>query len=178
MSATLDPLADLSDVPFEVVDGNYVEKPMSIKSSWVAYWLVTHLNEWLSGRGLGVAAIESMFVFSPRLKRRPDVAFVSSDRWPLDREIPDEGDWEVVPDLAVEVASPKDTAEALHAKVVEYFDHSVRQVWVVLPKLRQVYLYDAPKTVRIVAAPDDLESSLLPGWRMPLSAIFRTTVAG
>ena len=104
------------------------------------------------------------------MRRGPDVAFVSAERWPLDRETPWEGDWDVVPDLAIEVVSPNDTFSAVERRVGEYFDHSVRQVWVVSPVEQLVYVYDSPENVRIVAASADLESSLLRGWRLAAAA--------
>ncbi len=43
----------------------------------------------------------------PSRNRRPDLAFVSFDRWPIDRPMSSRDNaWDVVPDLAVEVTSP------------------------------------------------------------------------
>jgi Uma2 family endonuclease len=55
------------------------------------------------------------------------VAFVSTERWPLERPIPEDGDWEVVPDLAVEVTSSHDLWDEVLAKMHEYFEKGVRQ---------------------------------------------------
>ena len=108
------------------------------------------------------------------LRRRPDVAFVSTARWPLDRLIPEAGDWEVVPDLAVEVVSPTDTMEEVLAKMHEYFEKGVRQVWIVVPMRQQVHVFDSPTRSRILAAVDELDGGeLLPGFRLPLARLFQ-----
>jgi Uma2 family endonuclease len=107
------------------------------------------------------------------LRRRPDVAFVSSERWPLDRAVPDSGDWEVVPDLAVEVVSPNDLFADVLAKMEEYFRCGVGQVWIVAPTHAKVFVYDSPIRVRILAPPDELDGgTIVPGFRLPLSDLF------
>jgi Uma2 family endonuclease len=101
------------------------------------------------------------------------VAFVSAQRWPLDRELPPTGDWPVIPDLAVEVVSPNDIFQDVVAKMKEYFRLGVRQVWIILPLDRQVYVYDSPTQVRIVTTTEDLDGgAILPGFRVPLATLF------
>src|SRR5437899_12541857 len=87
-------------------------------------------------RLLGTVLIEGLFILDSEgdLRRRPDVAFVSAERWPLDRPIPEDGDWEVIPDLAIEVTSTYDLWDGVLAKMHEYFDKGVRQVWIVVQK--------------------------------------------
>jgi Uma2 family endonuclease len=63
------------------------------------------------------------------------------------------------------------------SKVSEYFDHGVRQVWIVAPGDRRVYVYDNADTVRIVSGTGELETPLLPGWCLPLAELFRTAKA-
>lgn len=82
------------------------------------------------------------------LRRRPDVAFVSAERWPLSHTFPETGDWNVVPDLAVEVLSPPDVVKDVLAKLREYFHYGVQVVWVIAPEEQQVYAYTAPTRVQ------------------------------
>lgn len=132
-SGPLDPTRFLShpDALYEIEDGRVVELP---KTSQLAYFIARHLHQtltqFLAAHSLGIAVIEAMFVLDPSrdLRRRPDVAFVASDRWSLGQEAEDVGDWEVVPDLAVEVVSPHDTAQQLNKKIREYFRCGVRLV--------------------------------------------------
>jgi Uma2 family endonuclease len=107
-------------------------------------------------------------------RRRPDVAFVAADRWPFDQPIPYQGDWAVVPNLAVEVISPNDALPKVLEKVREYFHFGVQQVWLVIPSERQVYLYEAPARVRILTEADTLDGgTLIPGWKLPLADLFQ-----
>jgi Uma2 family endonuclease len=163
---------------YEVVNGQKVElPPMGAQSVWIASALFGLLFPHVQRAGHLV--MEMLFILDREadIRRRPDVAYVSAERWPVDQDPPWESDWDVVPDLAVEVVSPNDTFSAVERKVGEYFDHGVRQVWVVSPAERRVHVYDAPDVVRIVAAPADLETPLLPGWRLPLATLFRTTTS-
>jgi Uma2 family endonuclease len=107
------------------------------------------------------------------LRRRPDVAFVSARRWPLERKIPLTGDWAIIPDLAVEVISPNDLFEAVIAKVGEYFRVGVQQVWLVIPLVQEVYVYESPTSIRLLTISDELEGGqLLSGFRMPVGNLF------
>lgn len=175
-TATLTEPAALPEEPlYEVVNGVRVElPPMSAKSTWLASLLQVLLGGYVLSHRLGKSVTEMIFILDrdKNLRRRPDVAFVSCDRWPFDRDPPAEGDWDVVPDLAVEVVSPNDVFEHVERKVGEYFDHGVREVWVVSPPERRVHVYTAHDAVRIVTAPADLETPLLPGWRLSLAELF------
>jgi Uma2 family endonuclease len=100
------------------------------------------------------------------------VAFVSAEKWPLDRPMPGTGDWELVPDLTVEVVSPNDVFQDTLAKMCEYFRLGVKQVWIVLPVDWEIYVYDSPKDLRILTAGDVLEAGvLLPSLRLPVGSL-------
>ena len=108
-----------------------------------------------------------------RRKRRPDVAFVSYDRWPRQQRVPSTEAWEVVPNLAVEVVSPTDRVHDLMHKVAEYFRAGVERVWVILPPQEQVYVYESPTSVRILTRADTLRGEpLFPHFQLRLAALF------
>jgi Uma2 family endonuclease len=167
---------------YEVVNGKRVElPPMSIFAVLIAGRLHTILDRFVSAHGLGWAVVEALFILDSArdIRRRPDVAFVSRERWPLDRAVPAVGDWEIVPDLAVEVISPNDVAREVLGKMREYFNLGVQQVWLVFPEELQVYVYDSPQQVRIWSAPGELEGGrFLPGLRIKLAELFALTAAG
>jgi Uma2 family endonuclease len=106
--------------------------------------------------------------------RRPDVAFVTFERWPKDRVMPlTDNAWDVVPDLAVEVISPTDLVYELMQKIAEYFQAGVRLIWVVYPPERLVYVYEALTQVRILTLADELDGgAVLPGFRLPVAKLF------
>jgi Uma2 family endonuclease len=107
------------------------------------------------------------------LERRPDVAFVSYQRWPRDRKMRRANAWEVVPDLAVEVISPTNLAEAVAVKIQEYFQVGVRLVWVIYPRLCQIDVYESATQSRILKKTDELiGGEVVPGFRLPVAALF------
>ena len=110
----------------------------------------------------------------PRRNRRPDVAFISFDRWPDDRPMPYRGNpVDVVPDLIVEVVSPTDEADDLVAKAHEYLEAGTRLVWLVYPRSRVVHAYTSPTAVRVFTAADELVAEpILPGFRVPMAHLF------
>ncbi|HLJ96927.1 MAG TPA: Uma2 family endonuclease [Gemmataceae bacterium] len=162
---------------YEVVDGRRVELPsMGVYASWIASELQSELRPFAKSRRLGTVVMEALFILDAErnLRRRPDIAFVSSQRWPLDRPIPEEGDWEVVPDLAVEVTSPNDRFEEVFTKIAEYFRYEIRQAWIVAPRIQNVLIFDSLTKLRILTAADELDGGeLLPGFRLPLASLFQ-----
>ena len=81
--------------------------------------------------------------------------------------------WDVVPDLAIEVISPYDLAEESLQKIHEYLHAGVQLVWVVYPEERQVYVYETPTRVRILAADDTLDGgAVLPGFQLRVDSLF------
>lgn len=168
------------DAPlYEIIDGRRVEMPpMSYHAVKVASRLGFALQTFAQANRLGEAVIEALFRLplpqDQNRNRRPDVAFVSFQRWPQNR--PDEYEdnaWDVVPDLAVEVISPNDVVDDLMQKVVEYFQVGVRQVWTVHPRQRWVYIYDSLTQVRGLTGADELDGApIFPGLRLRLADVF------
>jgi Uma2 family endonuclease len=181
-TATLDPSAAAVGVAreeplYEVVNGQKVElPPMSIYAAWIASRLQSRIGPFAETHGLGTVVTEGLFILDPvkNLRRRPDVAFVSASNWPLDRPLPETGDWELIPDLAVEVVSPNDVFQDVLAKMREYYRLGVKQVWIVLPVDREIYVYDSPKDLRILTADDELDGgALLPALHLPVGSLFQ-----
>ena len=124
---------------------------------------------------LGRALIEFVFLIdrAKNLQRRPDVAFVSHAKWPVHRRVPDVAVWDMVPDLAIEVVSPSNSAGQVQGKMHEYFNAGASGVWVVYPEQQEVYVYTSPIQIRVVQLGQDLEGGdLIPGFRVPLAALF------
>ena len=73
------------DILYEVVDGKLVELgPMGAHEILLATVLVVHLANFVRQHQLGRVVQELLFDFTAmaQRKRRPDVAFVSYERWP------------------------------------------------------------------------------------------------
>jgi Uma2 family endonuclease len=174
-------LAPDDDILYEVINDQVVEvAPMGAYEVWIATLLVARLTTFVRQYQLGRAVQEMLFDLAPviRHKRRPDVAFVSFDRWPRQRRIPRTEAWEVVPNLAVEVVSRTDNVDHVIDKVAEYFHAGVERVWVVLPSQEQVYTYESPTSVRILTRADTLHGEpILPHFRLPLAELFEEAEA-
>jgi Uma2 family endonuclease len=169
------------DMLYEVVNGRVVEKPpMGAFEGWTASMLIRLLNASDAVTRLGQVISEVLFQIHPtrNLKRRPDVAFVSFERWPMDHPVPIAEAWEVVPDLAIEVVSRSNPAVEVVVKLNDYFQAGVRAVWVIYPVQRVIYLYRSPTDVRILQPGDDLAGGdVLPGFRVPVQALFGPEVS-
>ncbi|HSU66811.1 MAG TPA: Uma2 family endonuclease, partial [Tepidisphaeraceae bacterium] len=67
----------------ELIDGVLVEKPMGLRESLIAMWIVTAINNFVTPRKLGVVSGEAgMMRLLPGQVRIPDVAFISWARLP------------------------------------------------------------------------------------------------
>src|SRR5207249_9139187 len=107
---------------YEIVNGQKVElPPMSIYASLIAFQIGYILQAWSIQRRLGTVVVEALFILDAarNIRRRPDVAFVSAEKWPIDKPVPESGDWELIPDLAIEVISPNDLFQDVIGKMQE-----------------------------------------------------------
>jgi Uma2 family endonuclease len=167
---------------YEVVDGRVVENPgMGALQSILATYLDQLMGPFARAHQLGWVAVETLFLLDSarRLKRRPDLAFVSIRRWPLELPIPPTECWEVVPDLAVEFISESNTAAKVDKKIDEFFQAGVAAVWVVFPETRKVYVYDSPTQVHVLRIGDELDGgAIVPGFRLPVTELFHIGAEG
>jgi Uma2 family endonuclease len=164
------------DDHYEVVRGQRVEVPrMGAYESWLASALMKALLAQGRAEDAGRVVAEMLFLIDPAdgLQRRPDLAFVSYERWPEARRVPRAAAWGVVPDLAVEVVSPSNSAAEVVEKLGEYFRAGVRLVWVVYPLQAEVHVWASPEGSRVRRRADVLDGGdVLPGFRLPLGELF------
>jgi Uma2 family endonuclease len=164
---------------YEVVNGRRVQTPrMGSYESCFASDLAYYLNDHFSQIGrLGRVVVELLFRIdvATDLQRRPDLAYVSFERWPSSKRPAPKDAWNVVPDLAVEVVSDNNTANEIQAKIQDYFRSGVRLVWVVYPMQSQVFVYESPTRIRVLEKTDALDGGeVLPLFRLPLITLFAT----
>jgi Uma2 family endonuclease len=172
--------SDLSDSLYEVVNGQILEKKSGVLQIRIAGLLLRCLDAHVRPHRLGSTDMEMLFLLdrSAKLMRRPDVSFVSRDRWPIDELAPDTEAWDVIPDLAVEVISKSNAATDVKDKIDEYFKAGVRLIWLVYPKQKVVDVYESPTTVRVLRREDELSGGdVLPGFRLPLTSLFKADPA-
>lgn len=179
-TATLLTADDLLAMPddgyqYELVQGALVQLPMSSnESSDVAGGILSALRVFAYPQKLGrITGADGAFILSrdPYTVRIPDVAFVLEERMP-----PREARrrfLELAPDLAVEVVSPSDSANAVHERVLEYLAAGVQLVWVVHPIQRTVTVYSKDLIAHVLGEGDTLDAGdLLPGFSLAVADIF------
>jgi Uma2 family endonuclease len=162
---------------YEIIDGQKIyPPPPSVLGCWIASQLSVSLGRYGTQGNLGRTFCFGLLhlPLPEDRNRRPDVAFVSYDRWAKGRPLPeDDNAWDVLPNLVVEVVSPTDLAEDLQEKVGEYFRAGVTLVWVVYPRARQVQVYESLSSIRGLSRADELDGgTVLPGFRLPLTELF------
>ena len=99
-------LAAQDEILYEIVNGQRVAlPPMSAYATWLASRLHRRLWPYAEDKGLGTSVTEMLFVLDAEHKPAPSAGRGVSvtARWKLARSLPETGDWDVVPDLAVEV---------------------------------------------------------------------------
>ena len=175
-TAAVDEPVLLPDSGYEVVNGERKElHPMGAREVDLASIIDQLMGSFARTERLGKVVTELLFRLdsTSKLQRRPDVAFVSASKWPIERLAPSESAWALVPDLAVEVISPTDLAVEVNQKLRDYFRCGVRKVWHVWPAARCVDVYESRTEMRVVEADGELTcEELLPGFRLPMTDLF------
>ena len=175
MSAVMElPAAEVGvDAPklYEIVNGNIEEKEMAgARHGRVGARLISRVNLFVEENNLGGVYTESTMFRVGANNRMPDISFVAAARLPPEGD--PAGEWDIAPDLAVEIISPNDVYSKVRAKVYEYFAAGVSEVWLVEPEFSTVTVYFSPTQNAILTEDDDLTSQLLPGFRCRVGDIF------
>ena len=158
---------------YEIIDGLRVETPwLNPSESLMAGLLSCSMAS--AARGTGRVLMETTFVLGPNgNQRRPDVALVSYARWARSRRVPGGEAWEVIPDLAVEVVGPSNTASEIVGKKSEYFRAGVVAVWVIYPEQQEIHVWDSAIACRVLKIGDHLDGgAVLPSFRLAVAELF------
>ena len=161
------------DILYEMVDGKLVEKNVSAYAAWIALLLSRRLADFCEQNRVGTVTTELVYILNAarKLRRRPDVAFVSPEKWPVGQPPPPAGDWELIPDIAIEITSPNDSVSKVTGKVNEYLHCGVTEVWVIIPEGQFVQIHRSPNDITTYGPGQDVKSELLPGWSMPVAEL-------
>lgn len=101
----------------------------------------------------------------------PDVAFISRNRIPANG-VP-ASFWEGPPDLAIEVASPGDSAASLEGKALRWLHAGAKAVWCLFPKNKRVVVYPGEGDPITYSENDLLDGgSIVPGFQIQVRDIF------
>lgn len=161
---------------YELVDGELVDMGNSgAKHGNVAIALSAALFDIVRAQRLGALFDSSTaFIMKSGNLRSPDISFVDKQRLRGLDELPD-GFLEGAPELAIEILSPNNTVEEMHAKLVEYFENGSQLVWVIHPNERYALVYrTANEPERLLKSTDGLDGEdVIPGFSLPVAELFQ-----
>lgn len=170
-----DLLAMLDGKHFELVNGELVEKNVSVLSARVETILLRRLDDFCEAQQAGpvfpgTLGIRCFSDDSARV-RKPDAFFVKKERF---KDVYwQDGFLTIAPDLAAEVISPNDLASEVAEKVEEYLAAGVSLVWVIDPEVKTVVIHRADGSVAKLHLNDELTGeNVLPGFRCKVSELF------
>jgi Uma2 family endonuclease len=175
-TATEDDAADSRhklNINCELVNGILVAKTMGWYESQLALALSYFLHQYLDKHPIGVIAGEDGPCRTIALNvRKPDVTFVSLDRFP-ERKLPRRKVLPIAPDLAVEILSEGNTSAEMELKLKEYFAAGVKAVWYIEPEFQSVRVFTAVDKYEDIASSGVLRGGdVLPGFELPLARLF------
>ena len=155
----------------ELVDGELIDVCGNTPyHNSIRDWLIALLLPFVRERHLGKVIGEQEYDFD-RNAHGPDVSFVGPDKVPLF-----EGRKRVqrfVPDLAIEIVSANDTFQALVGKKDRYRRCGTREVWIISPDSREVYVY-SERGNQIMDENAELSTPLIPGFQILVKTLFET----
>jgi len=157
----------------ELIYGTLVEKAMGLKESILGMFIGRLIGIFVDERNLGVVAgEEGGLELLTGLVRKPDVAFISWNRFPGGR-LPDAAYPKLAPDLAIEVISKGNTRAEMERKRREYFAAGVTRVWEVDRFKGEVRVYSSAMRSRTLTAGDMLKGEpVLPGFSVAVGDLF------
>lgn len=156
----------------ELIDGVLVEKAMGFSESLIAAYLIQFLRNFVKEHNLGVVlSSDGMMRILPTQIRMPDVSFVSWDHLP-GRKIPKAQVPRLAPDIAIEVLSPSNTKREMERKRADHFAAGTLELWEVLIPTREVIVYCASGEIHPFSGDATLTTSVLPGLKLPIAAMF------
>ncbi|MDE2852666.1 MAG: Uma2 family endonuclease [Chloroflexota bacterium] len=168
---------EYADKRFYMIDGEIIEmSPVQRVHSRLAMRLGTYLTLFVEEHDLGEVHTELGFysAHNRRTLLASDVAFVSHAR--LSQQ-PEDGFLSVMPELAVEIASPNDSLAQLRRKARIYLDNGGLVVWIVLPTEKGVDVCRSANGARLNIEFVGQDSTLsgedaLPGFELEVSRLF------
>lgn len=159
----------------ELVRGVLCETmPTGEEHGWIVTNLVGEMFLVVKPRRLGRLIASDAGVWlqrDPDTVREPDIAFTRAERLPPGP--PSRGYAEVVPDLVVEVVSPRDAVEDAAGRAAMWLDYGVRLVWIVHPASRTIDVHRPDAGLTTLTEGDRLGGEdVLPGFSCLVSGVF------
>lgn len=155
---------------FEYIRGEIVPVVSNSKSSKLGLLIGSYITVHVEANDLGHTTGADGGYQVQRERYIPDVGYISKARMPV---LENASYISIAPDLAVEVVSPTDSQRLLTVKIGNYLSAGTT-VWVVYPDEEALDIYAPNQAVNRLEKDATLEdSSILPGFKLPLKKIFK-----
>ncbi|MBL8848933.1 MAG: Uma2 family endonuclease [Planctomycetaceae bacterium] len=163
----------------ELIDGVLVEKAMGYPDSRIGQVIASYLEIWLAQSKLGfVIGDGAMTRMQTGNMRIPDVCVTLWTRVG-GTEVPGEQISGVVPDIAIEVLSPRNTEREIERKRLEFFDSGTEQVWIVRPRTQTIDVWTSVSQMSVLGIADSLNGApVLPGFQVQVLEVFEAARRG
>lgn len=160
---------------FELIDGEIVEKIPNYPHGIIILLIGRLIWNWIDAQSEppGWAATDALHQLPEdnENSRRPDISYFRAREG---RELVDEGVTPFMPDLAVEVQSPRDSVPFMRRTAAYYISKGVSLVWIFYPNTRLVEIYRANGEIEFVKEDDVLDGGdVLPGLKIELGKIWK-----
>jgi Uma2 family endonuclease len=177
---TLDDLMAMEDAHVEIINGEMTfVTAAGIVHHLVAGNIYRRLDAYVGQHGTGAVFFDGLTylrgsdVVGLKHSFVPDVSFIHAENIPAQPEInkPFPG----VPDLAVEVVSPGDSADGIQIKLRAYLERGTSEVWIVYPATGEVHQYrrQHDPEIRIYRGSQQIDAeALFPGLELTTSEVF------
>ena len=161
------------DQKVEFIEGEVIEhSPARNRHLCAKLALATLLNTFAQVHKLGEVREEKCLCVFPRNDYEPDVVFFGPEKSalfsPTTMKFP-------VPDFVAEVLSPTTEHRDRGVKFEDYEAHGVREYWIVdaeAESVEQYVLEEGAFRLLLKSGSGDIESRVVPGFRIPIRAIF------
>lgn len=161
---------------YEVIEGElYMSCAPSLKHQITLGNLYADIRQYLDNNPLGLLIPGPGVMFSEYNGVIPDLVFIRQERLAA---IANEDRITGAPDLMIEIVSPgaENSRRDRLVKRHLYGKHSVQEYWIVDPEQASIELYvlqgQLLQMTALLSGTDELVSTVLPGYRCPVSRIF------
>jgi Uma2 family endonuclease len=169
--------------PCEIIQGELRTTPAPLPDhQWIVANILYLLHQFVSTRTLGIvlaAPCDVIISRSPLQTRQPDVLFLSAERTGITgrSELRKKKPTEIIPDLIVEVLSPKDSRREIDEKLKDYQKIGVREGWLVSPEAETIEVLRISSgditTAGLYSLNDKLTSNALGGFDLRVTEVFK-----
>jgi Uma2 family endonuclease len=160
---------------YELVNGRLETIKVSTRSSYYGLEFGAWIREFVRIHKLGwvLGSDQNYQCFGHgKTVRKADASFIHKSRMSI-AEYEADGFCPIVPDLVVEVTSPRDLLSKVERKMQMWIDVGVKLAWLVKPETKSVTVYTAGQRPMILVESDMLTGDpVLPGFAVPLTDVF------